>query len=414
MKIIFLNVPGHGHVNPTLAVAAELVRRGHEVIYYNTPQFAPQIRQTGAMFRPYPEPNLSATDLATMAHNLVNVTLFLLQESHRLLPFVLAELEREQPDLVVYDSICLWGMQAARRLKLPTVASITTFVQEGVRGMMTWRDFLYMVRLALPRVPRVLKYRRALIKKYGASIFPEKQIFPVTGDLTLVFTSRQFQPKTDFIDGRFHFVGPSIDATARPASDFHLEQLGENRLIYISLGTVYSLNQTDFYQQCFAAFGDYPAQFVLSVGTQTDLASLGQIPSNFIVRQTVPQLEILQKADLFISHGGMNSIDESLFYGVPLIVIPQQMEQLINGRQVERLGAGILLGSRPPYGRVNTEKLRESAEAILTNPQYRQAAQKIGKSFQKAGGFRQTVAHIEAMQTIHKPAPAYDLFLLLP
>lgn len=414
MKVIILNVPGHGHVNPTLAVTAELVRRGHEVIYYNTPQFAPQIRQTGAEFRPYPEPNLTATELATMAHNLVNVTLFLLQESSRLLPFILAELRREQPDLVIYDSICLWGMQAARRLKLPTVASITTFVQEGVRGMMTWRDFFYMLRLALPRVPRVLKYRHALVKKYGASIFPERQIFPVTGDLTLVFTSREFQPETDFIDGRFHFVGPSIDSTARPASDFHLEHLGTNPLIYISLGTVYSLNQTTFYQQCFAAFADYPAQFVLSVGTQTDPASLGEIPNNFIVRQTVPQLEILQQANLFISHGGMNSVNESLYYGVPLIVIPQQMEQLINGRQVERLGAGILLGDKPPYGHVSTTKLRRSTEAILATPQYHRAAQKIGKSFQEAGGFQQAVAHIEAMQTVHKPAPPYDLFLLLP
>ena len=414
MKIVILNVPGHGHVNPMLAVTAELVRRGHEIIYYNIPEFALQIRQTGAEFRPYPEPNLTSAQLATFAQNLVNVTLFLLQESARLLPFVLNELRREQPDLVLYDSICLWGMQAARLLKLPTAASITTFVQEGVKGIMTVRDFFYIVRHALPRVPRLLRYRRALVKQYGKAIFPEKQIFPVTGDLTLVFSSREFQSQTDFIDGRFQFVGPSIDAIARPASDFPFEQLGTNPLIYISLGTVYSSQQTSFYQQCFTAFADFPAQFVLSVGQLTNLESVGQTPQNFIVRPSVPQLEVLQRADLFISHGGMNSINESLYYGVPLVIVPQQMEQLLNGRMVERAEAGLLLGEKPPYGRIQSHQLRAAATKLLNNSHYKQAAERIGQTFRQAGGFQQAANLIEEMKAVRAPAPPYDLFLLLP
>ena len=397
MKIVMLNVPGHGHVNPTLAVTAELVRRGHEVIYYNTPEFASQIRQTGADFRPYPEPNLTSAKLATFAQNLVNVTLFLLQESDRLLPFVLNELRREQPDLVLYDSICLWGMQAARLLKLPTAASITTFVQEGVKGVITVRDFLHIVRHALPNLPRLLRYRRALVKQYGKAIFPEWQIFPVTGDLTLLFTSQEFQPETDFIDGRFQFVGPSIDTTARPANNFPFEALGSDPLIYISLGTVYSADQFAFYRQAFTELGDYPAQFVLSLGKLTDPSQLGLIPDNFIVRPSVPQLEILQRAALFISHGGMNSVNESLFYGVPLVVIPQQMEQLLNGRMVAKVGAGILLGEKPPYGRIQPNQLREATDQVVNNPRFQQAAKKIGSTFRQAGGYQRAADLIEGM-----------------
>ena len=110
-KLLFINVPGIGHVNPTLPIVAALVQRGHELIYYNTPDFQADIEQTGAQFRPYPAPNISSQQLSELADNLVNITLFLFEESYRLLPFVLAEVEREQPDVMLFDSICLWGQQ---------------------------------------------------------------------------------------------------------------------------------------------------------------------------------------------------------------------------------------------------------------------------------------------------------------
>ncbi len=70
MKIVILNVPGNGHVNPTLAVTGNLVERGHEVVYCNSPEFAPQIRQTGAEFRPYPEPNFTSARYCSLRFDL--------------------------------------------------------------------------------------------------------------------------------------------------------------------------------------------------------------------------------------------------------------------------------------------------------------------------------------------------------
>ncbi len=66
-----------------------------------------------------------------------------------------------------------------------------------------------------------------------------------------------------------------------------------------------------------------------SVGTQTQIAELGDTPTNFIVRNYEPQLEVLQHAKLFITHGGMNSTSEGLYYGVPLIVLPQSPTNLL-------------------------------------------------------------------------------------
>ncbi|WP_420631302.1 macrolide family glycosyltransferase [Candidatus Leptofilum sp.] len=388
MKIIFLNVPGHGHVNPTLPVTAELIRRGHDIIYYSTADFGTKIAQTGAEFRPYPEPQPSTEDLNQRASNLVNVTLWLLEQSERLLPWLLKELKQEQPDLVVFDSICLWGMQAASLLKLPAVSSISTFVQEGVRGMMTFWDGVAIVRQALPKLPGLIRQRRRLVRQFGPDVFPYSHIFPCISGTNIVYTSREFQPETGFIDDTFHFVGPSLNTETRETAAFpwHLLATDGRPLIYLSLGTVYHKKEA-FYQTAFQQFATYPAQFILSAGRTTEIDTLGPIPDNFIVQNFVPQLELLPRVSAFITHGGMNSVNEGLYFGVPLIVVPQQMEQTLNGRQAARHGAAIVLGDHPPYGRTTPTELQTALETVLTNDSYRQNAKRIGNSFKKSGGY---------------------------
>lgn len=397
MKIVVLNVPGHGHVNPTLALVTELTRRGHHVIYYNNTEFEPQISKSGAEFRPYPDPQATAEELAEKATKLANVTIWVLEQSQRLLPWLLDELRREQPDLVVFDSICLWGMQAAKLLEIPSVASITTFVQEGVKGMINWRDVLALARQALPALPAIIRQRRQLGRAYGPEVFPNSQIFPCSGDTNIVYTSQEFQPETDFIDDSFHFVGPSINIQARETADFPWHLLGDGRpLIYLSLGTIYHRNAS-FYQMAFAAFADHPGQFVLSAGRMTNIDALGPIPDNFIVCNFVPQLELLPHVDAFITHGGMNSINEGLYYSVPLVAIPQQLEQVFNARQAARQGTAIVLGNRPPYGRTTATELRLALNELLANASYRQNAERIGQSFRNTGGYKEAADVITAV-----------------
>lgn len=214
-KILFFNVPAYGHVNPTLPVVGELVQRGHQVIYYNAETFAQPITGAGAQFRAYPDSSRLEADFASRIDNLVNVTILLMQESLRLLPFLLENLEEEKPDLVLFDSIALWGMLAARLKNSASVASITTLIQDGVPGILQWRDYLHILCHSLTKLPTVLRLRRQLVKTYGAAIFPSSSILPCKGSDNIVYTSRQFQPDTPYIDDSFHFVGPSILATTR-------------------------------------------------------------------------------------------------------------------------------------------------------------------------------------------------------
>jgi MGT family glycosyltransferase len=220
-----------------------------------------------------------------------------------------------------------------------------------------------------------------------------------SGALNLVFTAREFQPAADSFDESYKFVGPLIGSRPNPG-DLPLESLSQHPIIYISLGTINNTNVA-FYQACIAALRDHPGQVVLSAKTEIR-AAIGSFPPNFIVRPYVAQLEGLPKVDLFITHGGMNSVQEGLMAGVPLLVVPQQQEQAIVAAQVAKHGAGIVLAGSLS-GNFSPELIREAVQKILsTRPAYQESAHRLGETFRAAGGAKRAVAEIERYL---KPSP---------
>lgn len=393
-KILYLTPPAHGHVNPTLPVVQELVQRGEHVICYNTEEFRPQINRTGAAFRAYAQSDITSAEISRLLQhgNLANVTGLILHGTGQLLPFLLDEISREKPDLIVFDSIALWGKMAATKLGLRAAASITHFVMD--ERHMTPRDTLRMLWQTLPIAPGLLSARRRLIRAYGEAYPSARPLFPMRDRLNVVFTTRQLQPDTPLIDESFRFVGPSIDPQTR-GEDFPFDELGDEPVVYISLGTVHAA-QPEFFRACFEAFADFGARFILSAGKRSNVSGLGPIPPNFIVQPSVPQLEVLQRADAFISHGGMNSIHEGLYYGVPLVLVPQQFEQLLNARCVAMRGAGVILEDWLLRKQITSGLLRRTLEAVLSEPRYREAARELQASLRATGGYRQAADEIQA------------------
>lgn len=410
-KILFFNIPAHGHINVTLPVVQELVRRGHEIIYYCTEEFRGVIEKTGVTYRSYPAPVLTWHEIAKATENIGHSGVLMLQKSEQLAPFAIQEIEREQPDLVMFDAITFWGRVAAIKTGVPSAATFSILVLEGAAPKIGLRDLTHMVLGVLAKMPRFLRSRARLARMYGAEVV-KVPLFPVTGDKNIVFVPREFQFDAPFIDERFVFVGPSINPQTRDGDEWQ-ESMTQNQkpLVYVSLGTMNNTNLA-FYHEVFAAFRDYPAQFVLAAGKNTDLTQLQPIPDNFIVRNYVPQLQVLQQADAFITHGGMNSVQEGLYYGVPEIVVPQQLEQLINGRQVAAKGVGILLGDKPPYGRVNAAELRAALDELLSRPQYKQEAERLSQAAHAAGGYQRAADEVEALfrqQSVRLSRPASPL-----
>ncbi|MBL8132418.1 MAG: glycosyl transferase [Anaerolineae bacterium] len=397
-KFLYFNIPATGHVNPTLPVMAELVRRGETVIAYNAEPFRARVEATGAAFQAYPLAfDAAAVMRSAQTGSLPRVARLLAETAQAVLPWVIEYIRQEQPDALIYDSLCLWGYIAGARMHMPTAASITTFAfgngSTPPLGLMLrqfaadWRDLL-----AFQRLYRRLRREYSVI---GLGTGTLSDALSATGGMNIVFTSRAFQPHSQNFDESYIFVGPAL-APRADDPPFPFEQVIRQPVVYIARGT---LNNQDigFYRACFDAFADHPGQFILSYGQSIDPAALGAIPANFIARPFVPQLDVLQRVDAFITHGGMNSVHEGLYNAVPLVVVPAQPEQVETARQVERVGAGLALGMRPPLGQVNAADLRAALDRIMNDGRFRRQAAEIGASLKAAGGAPRAADALQAL-----------------
>ncbi len=140
-----------------------------------------------------------------------------------------------------------------------------------------------------------------------------------------MYTSRYFQPESDRFGDECLFIGPSFPKRAEK-TDFPIEQLKDEKVIYISMGTVLD-NTEEFFNLCIDAFSGFNGKVVIAAGEKADLTKLKQAPENFIIAPYVPQLEVLEQADVFITHGGMNSVNEGIHFNVPLVVMPHDKDQ---------------------------------------------------------------------------------------
>ena len=129
----------------------------------------------------------------------------------------------------------------------------------------------------------------------------------------------------------------------------------------------------------------------MSVGRSFDIARLGKLPENFIVKNQIPQVSVLKQASLFITHGGMNSVSEAMVHGVPMVVIPFVSDQPVNARQVEKLG----LGKALDYKSITADALKDTAFAIMENQQIRENLQKIQNEIATAPGNTGAVKIVE-------------------
>lgn len=395
-KAVYFNLPGAtGHINPAVGIVSELIRHGEQVIFYADPGVTLKFNALGAEARDYRQ--WSAYDhQPDIAADLVSVGIELFEMTEQCLLGLLRELQEDRPDYIIYDSCAPWGPILADRLGIPSV-KVVTHVLWTTRMSLDPRHWMNLDMLSMiPRNYRLdsrirgaklaVSARRRFRDMLDSLGLPRQsllkdtlRIFRRPGEMTVCVTSARYQPYAEAMGEHVHFVGASVPEY-RDDQVFQRASEASRPLIYISLGSVHN-QKLDFYRQCIAAFADSPHEVVMSVGKQTALADLGSIPTHIRVFPWVPQLKVLQHASLFISHGGMNSINESLYFDVPLLMVPQQIEQAYSARRIQQLGAGRCL--RP--GRVTPMRLRNLSERILEEPSYRRQAALVGESV-RAGG----------------------------
>ncbi|MCM0673287.1 hypothetical protein NCC78_00860 [Micromonospora phytophila] len=383
--IAFLNIAMHGHINPTLPVVAELVRRGHSVTYHTMPAYAEEIGATGARVLRYSGDDVPLAGPPTP----VTVMEQLARTAVRVLPAVLNDLRGARPDLVVHDALCLWGPVVARELDVPAASSFTTFafnrhVPSPTHG--SWE--LFAAAAALPRhAGGYLRSRWELRRRYDTSAVPLIDLANIRQPLNLVYTSRAFHPQADSFDESYRFVGPSVGAR-RADSSFPVDQL-RDPVLYASLGTVFGADPRllcDFAN----ALAPLGGTVIVSTGP-TDPAALGPLPANVIARRSVPQPEVLSRAALFITHGGVNSVNEALYAGVPMLVVPQGADQSLVASRIVELEAGLAIRTED----VKVEVLRALAQRLLDEPRFRAAASTLQVAQRQAGGYSRAADELE-------------------
>jgi MGT family glycosyltransferase len=389
-RVWFYNIPYHGHVNPTLPLIRELVERGEEVTYFSTPAFADRVQATGANFQAYG--NEKAFVQSRKVTHTVHLGSLVAEATYALLPEVLASVENERPDYLIFDMSAPWGSIASRRYGIPAVASFPHFPFYWGTVMNDRRVFRKMVASTRPGFTywrRLERLTRKIVQDFHLRKLQDINVISSSAETNIVFSSRYFQPYEEHFDDSYHYIGPVINID-RYEEPLNLSRSRDQKLIYIAVGTVYQAN-LGFLRDCIRAFADDRYVVILSVGRAVDPTVLEPIPHNFTVAQFVPQLSILQEADVFITHGGMNSIAESVINGVPMIVVPNTLEQSINASRVEQLQAGLYLEPE----RISIGLLQNSVEAVLADPSLIRGIERIRKSFLEAGGVQRAVDAIQ-------------------
>lgn len=383
-KIAFFCIPAHGHTNPTLPVVRELVARGHQVWYYSYQPLRDKIEATGARFIPCDDYDLQmkispedarrlVTDIAYATQVIVETTLAMDED-------IIGQMRQWQPDCIVGDSMAFWGKLVARKLGVPFVSSTTTFAfnRYSAKVLQPHSGGLLGTLLSMARANGVAKK----LRQHGYPVKGVLSIIANDNDTdTIVYTSPAFQPFAETFSSRYAFVGPSVPPVEGP-----LEKPAPP-LVYISLGTVLN-DYPAFYQNCVTALGGGPWEVIMSVGEGFDTARLGDLPPNFQVEQRVDQLQVLRQASAFITHCGMNSVSEGLYYEVPLALFPQTTEQRGVADRVRALGAGCSLPGDSPG------EIKAVVQELLQNPSYRTQAQAIAAGFRQCGGATQAAEKI--------------------
>lgn len=399
-KIAFFCIPAHGHTNPTLAVVRELVRRGNEVWYYSYDSMKEKIESAGARFiscdKYDMQMQLAPADGVRISTDLAFATKVLVESTLAVGKGIEAEMLAWKPDCIVADSMAVWGKAIARKLGCPFVSSTTTFAfnKASAKTMKQSPGSLFKLFASMGKINRD-------VKRLRENGYPIKNILDIIQNDndtdTIVYTSPEFQPCAETFSEKYLFVGPSIREEQAAGRRDRENQEGERKQVYISLGTVNN-DKCGFYQNCMAALRDMPIDVVISVGEMLELEKLGKIPGNMRVERYVNQIEVLQNTDVFLTHCGMNSVSEALYFRVPLVLFPQTAEQQSVAARVHELGAGVYLKA------ADAGAVREAVAAVLEEPAYRRKAGEIAESFYRCGGAAAAAEKIERAAKIEKAA----------
>lgn len=396
-RILFVVPPLTGHINPTVSVGAALAGRGHEVAWAGHPATLRPLLPSGAGVFPVIDDALDGhlragrerwMELRGAAALKFFWEDFIIPLARAMLPGVEAAITSFAPDAVVADQQALAGAVAARKAGSIWVTSATTPAE------------LLRPLASMPKVEQWISDLMAALQSEGGSGDPVDLRF--SDRLVLVFTTAALMGDTSHFGDHYVFTGPAL--AQRPDNgSFPWEWLDPGRRhLLVSLGTLNGPAGERFFRVVVDALAELDSELQVVMVAPSATGSpfpparpspTAKIPPHFLLAEHVPQLALLPHMSAVVSHGGHNTVCESLAHGLPLVVTPIRDDQPIIAKQVAEAGAGIRLR----FGRLRPAELRDAVRAVLDDPSYTEGACRVRNSFAAAGGAVAAADHLEKL-----------------
>ncbi|MCX2968663.1 glycosyltransferase [Streptomyces sp. JHD 1] len=359
--IAMFSIPAAGHVHPSLEVMRELVARGHRVTYAVPAQFAEAVASVGAEPRPYTSVLPTDDDPAAWGTELIDALELFLDDAVQALPQLARAYAGDEPDLVLYDIAAYPAPVLAHRWGVPAVQLSPCMVAWEGYEEEVGEELYAPVRTSPRGIAYTARFRAWLAENGLPGTDPERFVGRPRRSLALIPSA--LQPQADRVDRSVYTFTGACQGDRGHQGDWTRPADAE-RVVLVSLGSTFT-RQPAFYRACLAAFGDLPGwHLVLQIGKHVAEAELGPLPPNVEVHRWVPQLRVLQQADLFVTHAGMGGSQEGLTCGVPMIAVPQAVDQFTNADLLAALGVARRIDTED----ATPEALRAAALALTTDP----------------------------------------------
>lgn len=369
--IAVVHFPSGGHIRPLLPLVAALERHGLRTVQWAPSEWEEACLSAGSEFRALPD----LRDLAWPAPIPAQIAEFLAGLTERLTPWMSEQVRDVGGDVVLRDTFAQYGHYAALANDTGEVAvpAMMAFHRGMWPGAGDLPSALRNLKAGGPATLRLRRISRRLERAYGEPLGGPLEVFAGRqGATTLVFTVPSLQMDPEALNGEdVRFVGP-LRAVSAPGADAEPALDGVDaagQLIYVSLGTVFE-QRPSFFRDAAHALAAPGRRVILSIG-RLAAEAIGPLPAGVSAHSHVDQLSILRRANLFLSHGGFNSVQEGLAAGVPLLLCPQMFEQALNADVVVGQGAGLLLQTP------GEDRIRAGAERMLDEPGYAEAARRL-------------------------------------
>lgn len=412
-----------GHLNPMLTLGRELRRRAHQVTVFQVIDAQPTVEAAGLGFyrlgaQTFPQGRIAQITerlgelqgLQAVRHSVE----WIRQTTELMLAEMPTAARNAGVEILIIDQIMVEGETIAQRLGLPFISLcgallvnrdplVPPFITNWRYDASLWGRLRNRLGYAgLDSLTRpVFEVVQSCRQQWGLPLYGKQSHsmgHPYSPLLQISQQPREFEfPRTTLPDW-FHWVGPLHDGYGRAPVAFPYERLSGKPLVYASLGTLQN-RQHWLFEAIAQACAELPVQLVLSLGNaqgqdESRYAPWScSLPGSPIVVPYAPQLELLSRAVLTITHAGLNTTLEALTHGVPLVAIPITNDQPGVASRIAWTGVGEVI----PLGQVNVARLRAAVEQVLTYPSYRQRALEMQQAIQRSGGVQRAADLVEGV-----------------